>query len=367
MARKPKLPALTGIRWFAAVNIMFFHFFNPAWFGPFSAVVNLAYVDVSFFLLLSGFILAYNYSDRAQAGKLSATRFWKARFSRLYPIYLLSLLVSFGMLMQEFHARTHFNFVLGIVLTLLMLQGWNVHMETFWNTPAWTMSTEAFFYLLFPWLATRRRPTKQRTVLLLMLVFWLAGMILPLLYMYFKPDGTSHWNRSSSGTWLNALKFMPVEHLPSFLFGMALAFLHDRIPAESRVRLGAGILGTASLLVLLRLGSRVPYPLGLDGLLMPVFAGIILCLAGRNILARCFSFVPLVALGEASYCLYLLHFNLWNVLHSSGLLQETGLISFDPWISYFLVVVIALAAQRYIERPARQWITNRWTSRPAHQ
>jgi hypothetical protein len=52
--------------------------------------------SVSFFILLSGFVLAYNYAGRARAGKLDRVRFWKARFTRLYPIYLLSLLLEPG-------------------------------------------------------------------------------------------------------------------------------------------------------------------------------------------------------------------------------------------------------------------------------
>ena len=65
------------------------------------------YTSVSFFLLMSGFILAYNYSDRAQNGQLNVKHFWIARFSRLYPVYIFGLIVSLGMLMAEWHVRTH--------------------------------------------------------------------------------------------------------------------------------------------------------------------------------------------------------------------------------------------------------------------
>ena len=85
--RKPeRLNALTGLRCFAAINIVFFHFSNPQWFGLLAPVVNAGYASVSFFILLSGFVLAYNYAGRARAGKLDRVRFWKARFTRLYPI-----------------------------------------------------------------------------------------------------------------------------------------------------------------------------------------------------------------------------------------------------------------------------------------
>jgi peptidoglycan/LPS O-acetylase OafA/YrhL len=97
-----------------------------------------------------------------------------------------------------------------------------------------------------------------------------------------------------------------------------------------------------------------------DGLLMPLFGCIILGLAGRNPLSRVLGWRPLVFVGEASYCLYLLHFNLWNLVHDSHLLERTGLIRYDPWISYVLLIALALLALHLVEKPAqrqlRKWM-----------
>jgi peptidoglycan/LPS O-acetylase OafA/YrhL len=97
-----------------------------------------------------------------------------------------------------------------------------------------------------------------------------------------------------------------------------------------------------------------------DGLLMPLFGCIILGLAGENVLARALGVKPLVFVGEASYCLYLLHFNLWNLIHDSHVLDRLGLSRFDPWISYVLLIGLAIFALHFIEKPAqrklRQWM-----------
>jgi peptidoglycan/LPS O-acetylase OafA/YrhL len=357
--RRSQLPALTGIRCFAALNLVFFHFSDPHSFGPLSPIVNGGYISVSFFLLLSGFILTYNYADRAQRGALTARSFWTARFSRLYPVYAFSLVLSIGMLAQEVQAHTRLDFGLGLILTPLLLQGWHPAVSTFWNTPAWTMSTEAFFYLLFPWLITRRRPRQIRTILVILLAVWLSSLVLPALYMHFNPDGDLHPDRYSVGIWMRALKFMPLQHLPSFLFGMALGFLNEKIRPESRKRLAIGLSAFVALYLLLCVGDRLPYVMMHDGLLMPLFAGVILCLAGQNPIARFFGLLPFIAIGEASYCLYLLHFNLWTLLHDSHFLEKSGLIVFDPWISYLLLIVAALLTKRLIERPGRTWISRR--------
>ncbi len=351
------MPALTGIRCFAALNLVFFHFADPHSFGPLGPIVNGGYISVSFFLLLSGFILTYNYADRAELGKLTARSFWTARFSRLYPVYAFSLLLSAGMLMQEVHAHTAADFGLGVILTPLLLQGWHPTLSTFWNTPAWTMSTEAFFYVLFPWLITRRRPQRVRTMLLILCAVWLSSLVLPTLYMYFHPDGDLHSDRYSTGVWIQALKFMPLQHLPSFLFGMMLGFLNEKIQPESRKRPAMGVFAFVALYLILCVSDRLPYVMLHDGLLMPLFAGVILCLAGRNRIAAFFGLLPFIAIGEASYCLYLLHFNLWTLLHDSHVLEKSGLIVFDPWISYLLLIVAALLTKRFIERTGRNWIS----------
>ena len=261
--RKPApLKALTGLRCFAAINIVLFHFSNPQWFNfnfaiptPFSPrrvgfeialapVVNAGFISVSYFILLSGFVLAYNYAERARNGELDRKRFWEARFTRIYPIYFLSLLLSLWQLPSEYRTHTHAMFWTGMVLTPLLLQGWIPAIATFMNTPAWTMSAEAFYYLIFPWAAKleaaeggwartwRRWPG-----------MWVLGLVPGALYMAFNPDGIAHPDRWSYGPWLWALKYTPYSHVFSFLFGVMLADLDQMIERKGRLRLVLGIIG----------------------------------------------------------------------------------------------------------------------------
>jgi len=367
--RKPeRLNALTGLRCFAAINIVLFHFSNPLWFGPLAPVVNAGYASVSFFILLSGFVLAYNYAGRARTGDLSKAKFWIARFTRLYPVYLLSLVIGVGTLAGEFGVHTHPMFWAGVTLTPLLLQGWIPEIATFWNTPAWTMSAESFFYLLFPWLAAWRRATSLHALLARMAAIWIVGMIPGILYAVLKPDGIAHPDRWSTGHFLQMLKFTPLPHLASFVFGILLADLDEVVRRSGYPRLVLGLVGFGGLFGILELGALVPYPVAHDGLFMPLFACIILGLSGENVLAGFFGLRPLVFIGEASYCLYLMHFNLWNLIHNSHVLNRLGLSRFDPWISYGLLIGIALAALHLIEKPAqrvlRKWMIRQRTPKP---
>jgi peptidoglycan/LPS O-acetylase OafA/YrhL len=356
VARKSRLPALSGLRTFAALNLVFFHFGDPKDFGWLAPVVDNGYTSVSFFLLLSGFILTYNYSDRAANGGMEVGKFWLARFSRLYPVYIFSLVVSLSMLVAEFHAHSLPVFITGIGSTLLLVQGWSPTLSTFWNTPAWTMSTEVFFYMIFPLIVLWKRPRRLVWLLALLGGLWLAGMACPALYTFLHPDGDLHPDRYSNGWWIRALKFTPPPHLPSFLFGVVLADLNNHFPIKSRWRLACGVTGLAALYFVLDHGQRLPYVFLHDGALMPLFGLTVLGLAGENVLTRFFGFVPFVLLGEASYCLYLLHFNLWTLIHDSGILQKTGLIALDPWLSYLLLVIAAVLTMKLIEKPGQRLI-----------
>ncbi|MGA7857895.1 MAG: acyltransferase [Terracidiphilus sp.] len=359
--RKPApLKALTGLRCFAAINIVFFHFSDPRWFGWFAPIVNAGYASVSYFILLSGFVLGYNYNIRARAGELNVARFYKARFTRLYPIYLLSLLLAWRMVPLEYGAHTHAMFWAGMVLSPLLLQGWIPSIATFLNTPAWTMSAESFYYVLFPWMARWKKPARIGRHLWKLGGVWMLGLIPGTLYIVFNPDGIAHPDRFSWGPWLQALKYTPLPHLASFVFGVLLAELDELMPRPGRLRFGLGVFGFAAAFGLLSIGSIVPYALLHDGLLMPLFGCIVLGLAGENPLARALGVRPLVFVGEASYCLYLLHFNMWNLIHDTHVLNKLGLAGLDPWISYVLLVLMALLALHFIEKPAqrqlRKWM-----------
>jgi peptidoglycan/LPS O-acetylase OafA/YrhL len=248
----------------------------------------------------------------------------------------------------------------GMVLSPLLLQGWIPEIATFLNTPAWTMSAESAYYVAFPWLAKGKKPQRIASYMPKMGVVWALGMVPGLLYIALNPDGIPHPDRFSYGPWLQVLKYTPLPHLASFLFGVMLANLDELVPRAGNLRLLLGLGGFTATFGILSLGSLVPYAIVHDGLLMPLFGCIILGLSGLNPLARAMGWAPLVFVGEASYCLYLLHFNLWNMIHDSHVLERTGLIRFDPWISYVLLIGLAVLALHLIEKPAqkqlRKWM-----------
>jgi peptidoglycan/LPS O-acetylase OafA/YrhL len=314
-------------------------------------------------LLLSGFILSYNYAGRPE--RLNAVDFWMARLSRLYPVYALTLLISIPMVMTEFAVRSRGDFWEGAIATPLLMQGFFPHLATFWTTVGWTLSCEVVLYLAFPWLLRMRWPRSAAKLLAILIGLWALGLVPHTLYMIFNPDHFAHAaDRYSDGTWINTLKYTPLPYLCTFLAGLALGRLHEALKLGVRGRATLGFAGFAGVwFACYHFAERLPYVLVHGGLLTPLFAAIILGLAGPSPLASVFSWKPLVAVGASTYALYLLHFNVFVLLQQHHVWERMGLGWFDPWISYVFVVLLALAVRRWVEHPAQVAIGGWWKGR----
>ena len=142
--------------------------------------------------------------------------------------------------------------------------------------------------------------------------------------------------------------------------------LHEAAKLEVRGRMIAGIAGfTLAWFAVYHVAPRVPYILVHGGLLTPVWSLVILGLAGASPLARVFSLRPLVAVGTSTYALYLLHFNVFQLLQWHHVTERLHVSRLDPWISYVFVVLLAMATRRWVEHPCQRAIQGWWKARHA--
>lgn len=376
-APRPHLPALTGLRFVAAMHVVLFHTAlpylgaAPAWL---KSIAGSGFVGVSLFFVLSGFILAYNYLDGGPETRVEPRSFWAARFARVYPVYALGLLVSLPFFVGDMAGRTGrtlawFAVAGGAVPALV--QSWLPKTTLIWNGPGWSLSTEAFFYLVFPLLAAPVLRLRRRGLLLLLLGAWALTFAAPLAYMAADPDrlgaGVGHVHVTF---WLNVVKFNPVVRLPEFVMGVALGRLYVLRRAEGG---GAGegrwggvlALGTAAgVAAVLAVGARLPYVVLHNGLLAPAFAALVwLLAAGRGPLGRPLAGRAMGLLGESSYALYVLHLPLSSLFHAAGVGRPGS-----PWfLAAYLAaaVTVSVAVLRGVEEPARRALRRRLSPRPA--
>ncbi len=364
IVRKPPLTALTGLRTLLALSIVFFHF-TPPHMEILAPIFNNGFVFVGFFFLISGFILAYNYAERPTP--LVKRDFWVARFSRLYPVYLVALALSYQMLESEWGARSHAEFWKGILLTPLLLQGWSPNLATFWNTVAWTLSCEFMLYLAFPWLIRIPLPERPSRLIALLLTLWLIGLVPHTLYILLNPDhlaaGADRYTSDLPGASAQVHAAALHLHLPVRRHAGPVAVAADPFVASAPPAGGglAAVLGVTFYTAM----PRLPYILLHGGLLMPLFAALTLGLSGPHLLSSAFSFRPLVILGQATFCLYLLHFNVLLLIRNTHLMEHLHLAALDPWITYAAVIALALLVHHFVETPARKALTRRFSTRAA--
>lgn len=362
-ARKPQLPALTGIRTLLAIFIILFHF-TPPHLGLLYPFIDNGYIFVGVFFLISGYVLTYNYADRGR--NLDKRQFWLARFSRLYPVYLFVLLISTRMVLDEWHARPSAEFWQGIILTPLVLQGWSPSVATFWNTVAWTLTSECVLYLAFPWLIRLSWPKKPLQLVFLLLGLWIAGLIPHSLYLYLNPDHiVGPVDRYTSSQLLRLLKYTPLPYVCTFLSGVTLGKLQHALTFTPRQRFVLSSLSLAVICIFFYVFvHKTPYLLMHGGLMTPVFAALVIGLSGPHPISAIFSWRPLLLIGESSYCLYLLHFNVFQLLHLYRVPERLHLAALDPWLSYVILILLALAVFHFVEIPARKAILNRFSRKP---
>ena len=84
---------LTFTRFFAAISIVIFHFgknISPFNDSTIKVLFSQAHIGVSYFFLLSGFIMILAYKEK---GEIEFIDYIKRRFARIYPVYGLAILL----------------------------------------------------------------------------------------------------------------------------------------------------------------------------------------------------------------------------------------------------------------------------------
>lgn len=111
------------------------------------------YIGVSFFFILSGFILAFNYQSEILKGTNVKLTFYVARIARIYPLHVLTFILSIPLSLDVF-LGSNLLFIKQVITNLTLTQSYFPIRDIYFsfNIPAWSISNEMFFYLLFPFL-----------------------------------------------------------------------------------------------------------------------------------------------------------------------------------------------------------------------
>ena len=155
-------------------------------------IFKQGYVGVSFFFVLSGFILTYTYVKQIKDKNFDNKKFLIKRVFRLGPLHFITALPFIIISIYN----DSFN-VISTILNISFLQAWipNVDIYYYLNTPAWSLSNEMFFYIcFFPLVALslKRKMILFTVLLVLILTTALCSKILNLNTIFFGNKTLSH-------------------------------------------------------------------------------------------------------------------------------------------------------------------------------
>jgi peptidoglycan/LPS O-acetylase OafA/YrhL len=249
----------------------------------------------------------------------------------VYPVYVLSLAV-----VAPFVAEDPIPGKAPLVAAHgLLVQGWLGHLPVNWNTPAWTLSCEMFFYLAFP-LAALLIPRTGWTGTLVLAAS--ACCLTQVLWRIGVPD-----------------EIKPVIHMADFLMGIAACRAYELMERARRAPAGAWLYvpGTAMSAGLIAFPRVLPAAIDLNSALRPLNALLLVGFGlGGGVAARVLSSKVAVYLGKASYAMYILHVPiLWWYLRWSR--QGSAAV--------YVAMVIGISAlvYRFIEEPANRYLRAR--------
>ncbi len=341
-----RIEQITFSRFIAAISIVILHFGTDV--PPFnssiiSGLFENASVGVSYFFILSGFVMVIAYGRK----EVNASSYFLNRVARIYPVYLLGILI----LLAYFLLRKLPVDLPGLATNLFVVQAWIPSYAMSFNGPGWSLTVEFLFYILFPFLLNVvYKKWGYKKIILSVLLFWFFSQLF--FYVMEFPDLYS----PGSIKRYNLFYYFPLMHLNEFLIGnlAGLFFLKNQ---HKLIRNYDWLIVLIFLVTVICLKVA---PMGLNihnGFLALLFVPLILAISLNNgLLTTIFKKKIFVFLGEISYSIYILQIPIskWTESIFYHLHMDNGIVNFYAFC--VLLILFSAFSYKFLETPLREKI-----------
>ena len=382
-----KINSLTSIRFFAALIVVLFHFGGEINYPTgMKQLSGLGPAGVSFFFILSGFILTLTYGKKFKL-RLSLEgikAFYIARIARVYPVHALTLLICTPLAIWYLY-RVDSN-ILNHPLALVFSWFTNLFLVNIyfvdpgfvhqWNAPSWSIACEAVFYIFAPLIISRVIKTKRPGIYIS--VCYCTSLALAYLLSFL----IKHNHYLSSLNIHDSIRFVmmtsPIFRVWDFILGCLLC---KYIISKDKISINNVILAIAFGLIFIVMASRVlpisreissipgiVFYVGQLGLFFSIPFCLIIAAAylGGTILDKILNLPIFVLLGESSYSLYLIHWSvliLFNIIHTYGIPHN----NFLGVVGMLFSIGASILSFKFFEEPARNLMKNSYSKKPAQK
>jgi peptidoglycan/LPS O-acetylase OafA/YrhL len=307
---------------------------------PLDSVLEFVYEHggyaVEIFWLISGFIFYRIYAGAIATKKVRFREFSLLRFSRLYPLHILTLLLvaSFEYVYYAKHGAYYAypnNNIASFTRQLFLVSHWGDYGLSF-NGPVWSVSVEIFVYLVF-FIACVAGLLKGKRIFIVMAIAALCYLLhfpkpfFECIYYFFSGCLLSYlYNRHTP------LRLLTVYVFTGLLFGAITVFGHIGEPVYDMLRTTTGII--ASSLILL---------------------GFIYAF-GR--LQNKHSLYLMKSCGDITYSMYLIHFPVQLI--ATLLINPQNDSLFQSTITFVVYILVIIIMGRIVyslyEKPVQVWL-----------
>ncbi len=324
----------TSLRGIAALLVVFHHYRSnlPSELSPdnYTQIFASSGSFVDFFFMLSGFVIAYVYTNRPP----DWLSYFRSRFARIYPLHFLTLMWMIALALYASGTLSE-----QLVSNITLVHAWGLYDAYHLNFPSWSISGEFAAYLAFPFvLYLIRWPWALLT----------ASCVAIGLHEVLVFHNDLSWERLAL-----------LRAVPGFCIGVLLHSRRDLFKYMSQQSISAmQFMVTLLIVFMLHIGLSLP-------LLVPAFAVLILATyEDRGVVAQALSNSSLHRLGLLSYTIYLLHvpvratgYHIWPKI-AGGLAEPNSSVLFVVACS-MTTLVFSVAVHNYFEIPARKRINGK--------
>lgn len=366
----PYLTTLTPLRGIAAILVALFHCnrFYLTFLPPgYTQFLDLSWLWVDFFFILSGFIMSYAYGKHFNSGvRLKPFKeYMGARFARVYPLHFISTIAAFVCVLFIVPLTTTLDPVFAamfnrkaIIPCLLLIQSMHIgYIAAPLNNPAWSLSTEWWTYVIFPFFVpffSRLKKTGKGLAVLGIIGFYLIIKLI---------EHTDWGDHHTPPNMITDFGF--VRCLAGFFTGMLLFTFYQH-------RNGYNFLRKSWFFAVAFLGMVVAMHLGINHLLVIVFFPFVLISAAYNegLVKRILDTKPLQRLGDWSFSIYMVHFPIifffyiFDARNDPNLFSSLQFFNRPPDYAHALLMcgviltltlIFSALTYRYVEIPARNY------------
>ena len=320
---------LQSLRFFFIILVVLSHYIGSSFdFG--------GECGVSFFFMLSGFVLSLAYSERITKGLFSTTPFVVKQWIKIYPLHILTFIVMFAL---DIRLEKYCD-ITAVIANILLLQSW-VPADSFYfvaNSPSWFLCDILFFYVVFSSLNKYILRSDNRKLLAISLVVILLYICLMAVLPTYLVNPILYAN--------------PLTRLLDFIVGIILYKLYvsdngialrDKLNGKSFLTVSLMELSVILLVVI----TAILYPhlpqrvrtVSIFWLAIPLFIFFFAMTDKHSgVISKFLQGKTMLWLGNMSFCIYIIHVPVLRIFNSISV--HTGIA--DSTLVHFILFTTIL-------------------------